>query len=81
MNATGTFFDEQLATMYAHLMNQYVPEYFKTFEYTPWVFSLLGSMVIGLSGILPLAIIPTDERLEKQGYKDRKYEDDQTKGF
>uniref|UniRef100_A0A1A9V3F4 Uncharacterized protein n=1 Tax=Glossina austeni TaxID=7395 RepID=A0A1A9V3F4_GLOAU len=69
MNATGTFFDEQLATMYAHVMNQYVPEYFKTFEYTPWVFSLLGSMVIGLSGILPLAIIPTDDK-EKQGYKD-----------
>lgn len=31
------------------------------FEYQPWFFSLLGSAMVGLSGILPLYIIPIDE--------------------
>lgn len=31
------------------------------FEYQPWVFSLLGSALVGLSGIFPLFIIPIDE--------------------
>lgn len=31
------------------------------FEYQPWVFSLLGSAMVGLSGILPLLIIPIDD--------------------
>lgn len=31
------------------------------FEYTPWVFSLLGSTMIGLTGIFPLLVIPIDE--------------------
>ncbi|XP_015432885.1 PREDICTED: zinc transporter ZIP13 homolog [Dufourea novaeangliae] len=31
------------------------------FEYTPWVFSLLGSTMIGLTGIFPLFIIHIDE--------------------
>lgn len=30
------------------------------FEYTPWVFSVLGSIAISLMGILPLLIIPVD---------------------
>ncbi|XP_065371421.1 zinc transporter ZIP13 homolog [Calliphora vicina] len=70
MNSTAGFFDDHIVMLYTHLVNQYVPEYIKGLEYTPWVFSLLGSVVIGLSGILPLLIIPTDEKLNKQGYKD-----------
>lgn len=31
------------------------------FEYTPWLFSLLGSIMIGLTGIFPLLVIPIDE--------------------
>ena len=31
------------------------------FEYTPWLFSLLGSTMIGLTGIFPLLVIPIDE--------------------
>lgn len=31
------------------------------FEYTPWLFSLLGSTMIGLTGIFPLLLIPIDE--------------------
>ncbi|XP_043526507.1 zinc transporter ZIP13 homolog isoform X2 [Frieseomelitta varia] len=30
-------------------------------EYTPWLFSLLGSTVIGLTGIFPLLIVPIQE--------------------
>lgn len=72
MNATVGFFDEHIVMLCRHLVNEYVPSYFTSMEYTPWIFSILGSVVIGLSGILPLIIIPTDEKLEKQGYKDRK---------
>ena len=31
------------------------------FEYQPWFFSLLGSVMVGLSGVLPLLIIPIEE--------------------
>ncbi|KAH8246939.1 zinc transporter ZIP13 homolog [Drosophila serrata] len=67
---TSSFFDEHFAMLYSNLMDQYMPEYFKSFQYTPWVFSLLGSVVIGLSGIFPLIIIPTEEKMAKEGYKD-----------
>ncbi|EDW84015.1 uncharacterized protein Dwil_GK13376 [Drosophila willistoni] len=67
---SSSFFEEHFAMLYSNLMNQYVPEYFHSFQYTPWIFSLLGSVVIGLSGIFPLFIIPTSEKMEKEGYKD-----------
>lgn len=73
MNASTGFFDEHIAALYTHLVDQYMPAYFVGFEYTPWLFSLLGSVVIGLSGILPLIIIPTDDNLNKEGFKDRKF--------
>ncbi|CAL7946322.1 unnamed protein product [Xylocopa violacea] len=31
------------------------------FDYTPWLFSLLGSTMIGLTGIFPLLVIPIEE--------------------
>ncbi|XP_017041801.1 zinc transporter ZIP13 homolog [Drosophila ficusphila] len=70
MTTNGSFFDEHFAMIYSNIMDQYMPEYFKSFQYTPWVFSLLGSVVIGLSGIFPLIIIPTEEKMAKEGYKD-----------
>ncbi|KAH8363229.1 hypothetical protein KR084_007358 [Drosophila pseudotakahashii] len=70
MTNHSSFFDEHFAMIYSNLMDNYMPEYFKSFEYTPWVFSLLGSVVIGLSGIFPLIIIPTEEKMAKEGYKD-----------
>ena len=30
------------------------------FEYQPWIFSLIGSTMVGLSGVLPLLVIPID---------------------
>ncbi|CAD6995170.1 unnamed protein product [Ceratitis capitata] len=74
MNTSGIFFDEQFAQIYTHLVQNYVPDFImeasKHFVYTPWVFSLLGSVVIGLAGILPLIIIPSEEKLKKGGFKD-----------
>lgn len=64
------YFDEHIAYVYTEIVNNYLPEFVKGFEYTPWVFSLLGSVVIGLAGILPLIIIPTEEKLDKDGFKD-----------
>ncbi|CAH2097161.1 unnamed protein product [Euphydryas editha] len=41
------------------------PEYFYNFveelDEHPWLFSALASLLVGLSGILPLLIIPIDE--------------------
>jgi hypothetical protein len=31
------------------------------FEYHPWIFSVIGSAVIGLSGVFPLFVIPIEE--------------------
>ncbi|XP_046752424.1 zinc transporter ZIP13 homolog [Diprion similis] len=34
------------------------------FEYQPWFFSLLGSLMVGLSGVLPLLVIPIDHGID-----------------
>jgi hypothetical protein len=31
------------------------------FEYHPWLFSMIGSAIIGLSGVFPLLVIPIEE--------------------
>lgn len=31
------------------------------FEYQPWIFSMLGSAMVGLSGVFPLLVIPIDD--------------------
>lgn len=36
-------------------------EYSSHVTYNPWVFSLLGSTMVGLAGILPLLVIPIEE--------------------
>lgn len=53
------------------LLDLYVPEYLRQIQYVPWVFSLIGSALIGLSGILPLIIIPSVE--EGKEIKNREY--------
>jgi hypothetical protein len=32
-----------------------------SFEYHPWLFSVIGSAVIGLSGVFPLLVIPIED--------------------
>lgn len=60
MNISTPFMDETFKYICNEVFENYVPEYFKDFGYTPWVFSLLGSALIGLSGILPLFVIPIE---------------------
>lgn len=75
MNTTlSPAMDETLRYIYSEVIERYTPEYIKTieFEYTPWVFSMLGSMVIGLSGIFPLFVIPNDAGGAE--YSNRKYD-------
>lgn len=59
-------------TLAMELIDLYLPEYIRTMTYVPWVFSLLGSALIGLSGILPLLIIPSQSETDKE-IKNRKY--------
>lgn len=72
MNATIQMMDETLVYIYKEIMETYVPDYIKSIQYTPWVFSLLGSALIGLAGILPLFIIPNISDSDKKNMKDRK---------
>lgn len=60
MNISTPFMDETFKYIYNEVFEYYVPEYFKDIGYTPWIFSLLGSALIGLSGILPLFVIPIE---------------------
>ena len=45
--------------------------FFDYFEYQAWFFALIGSSMVGLSGVFPLFIIPEeeDDYLNKQGGK------------
>jgi hypothetical protein len=66
MNATM----ETLA-LWEFYVPEYVSLYIRTIQYVPWVFSLLGSALIGLSGILPLLIIPSTETDKDKEIKNR----------
>lgn len=63
MNSTlAPKMDETLRFIYVDLFEKYVVENVKAYEfvYYPWVFAVLGSILIGLSGVVPLLIIPAD---------------------
>lgn len=60
MNVTSQTMDQTLIRLYFDLIEPLVPAFIKSAEYEPWVFSLMGSALIGLAGILPLIIIPVD---------------------
>ncbi|XP_058811844.1 zinc transporter ZIP13 homolog [Topomyia yanbarensis] len=62
MNISTGFMDETFVYLYREMMDNYMPAYIKQLEYTPWIFSLLGSALIGLSGILPLVVIPAGDK-------------------
>ncbi|XP_055695794.1 zinc transporter ZIP13 homolog [Lutzomyia longipalpis] len=58
-NLTSALFDDKLQFLCKELVDAYVPEFITSMPYRPWMFSVLGSILIGLSGILPLLVIPT----------------------
>lgn len=77
---TDFFFDSSVLQIYTEILSDYLPDFLKEFEYTPWVWSLIGSGIIGLSGILPLLIIPSahinnkqDKTSSSKEIEDRKY--------
>lgn len=76
MNISAAFMDEAMGYLYREVLDNYVPDYIKSIEYTPWVFSLLGSALIGLSGILPLLVIPaTTGSTDKDGKETKEFSD------
>lgn len=76
MNTTilSPMMDETLQYIYIEVIERYLPECISSieFEYTPWVFSLIGAALIGLSGILPLFVIPINA--DGKEFKDRKWD-------
>lgn len=57
--------DSTIGLIFSELSDVHVIEVisklFNAFEYCPWIFSLIGSILVGLSGVLPLLIIPIEE--------------------
>ncbi|CAH1154059.1 unnamed protein product [Phaedon cochleariae] len=53
---------------YKEVIKDLVPEWICTLEYIPWLWAMFGSLLVGLSGVLPLLVIPIDETdVLKQG--------------
>lgn len=54
-----------METVGSSVLAGYFPEYLVNFmdelDEHPWLFAALASVLVGLSGILPLLIIPIDE--------------------
>lgn len=45
----------------AGFVPDYILDFVEELDEHPWLFSAMASMLVGLSGILPLLIIPIDE--------------------
>lgn len=78
MNVTNLTMDQTLIKLYYDVIEPLVPAFIKSADYEPWVFSLMGSALIGLAGILPLIIIPDStvankNKDPKSKENDRKY--------
>lgn len=69
----NTSMDALLESLLPNYVLAFTNEYILSFTYVPWVFSLLGSLLIGLSGILPLIIIPSDTVGKDKEIVNRKY--------
>lgn len=53
---------------YGEIMFELVPEWLFTLDYIPWLWAMIGSILVGLSGVLPLLVIPIDQSdVLKQG--------------
>lgn len=57
--------DNNLGYIFSELSDvhavQVISKLFSAFEYCPWIFSLIGSILVGLSGVFPLLVIPIEE--------------------
>lgn len=53
---------------YDAVLLEFVPSWMFTMEYIPWLWAIIGSILVGLSGVLPLFIIHVDQSdILKQG--------------
>lgn len=53
---------------YREIMQDLVPGWIFALEYMPWLWAMFGSILVGLSGVLPLLVIPIDHTDDlKQG--------------
>lgn len=72
MNFTNLLMaDETWQYIYTEVTSA-MPAFVYDIPYKPWVFSMLGSVLIGLSGILPLLFIPVQTEEEKNRGSNRK---------
>ncbi|CAH1099346.1 unnamed protein product [Psylliodes chrysocephalus] len=46
---------------YKELVKDFVPEWVCALEYVPWCWAIFGAILVGLSGVLPLLVIPLDQ--------------------
>lgn len=60
---------------YKEAMLELVPPWILAIGYIPWVGAMIGSLLVGLSGVLPLLVIPIDQTddLRQGGQKLRFY--------
>ncbi|KAF5298031.1 hypothetical protein FQR65_LT09842 [Abscondita terminalis] len=61
LNLQGGNFSELIANNDQTIMLEILPEVLAGWDQVPWVGAVVGSVLIGLSGILPLLVIPIDE--------------------
>lgn len=47
--------------LYFDIVEDMFPNWMGHFVYLPWIGAVCGSVLIGLSGVLPLLVIPIDQ--------------------
>lgn len=73
MNFTSPFLMDETWQYICTEVTAAIPAFVYDIPYRPWVFSVLGAVLIGLSGILPLVLIPAQSEDEKNSGANRKY--------
>ncbi|KAG5893532.1 hypothetical protein JTB14_006067 [Gonioctena quinquepunctata] len=51
----------EFESSFNEIIKEFVPEWVCTLEYIPWLWAMFGSILVGLSGVLPLLVIPIDQ--------------------
>lgn len=46
---------------YREIIRDLLPGWICSVEYVPWLWAMFGSVLVGLSGVLPLLVIPMDQ--------------------
>lgn len=54
-------FNSSAVCLYPDIMFEYLPEWLLGNGNLSWFCAMIGSLLVGLSGVLPLLVIPIDE--------------------